>query len=245
MPLSINPASGLISGTPTRVDTYRVGPGATNAGGTGTANLILMVGLRPVVAPVITGVLAANGEATVALSDQMTASNHPVCFDATDLLAGLSVNPASGLISGAPTPAGTCSIGLSATNDGGTGTADLMLTLAVAPLPVMAIAAGIPTVVVGLGTYGEFTLTLSEALALDLFVTYAVMCFVLNGEDYALLKGVKKIKAGKTKVNVKVQPLGGLGGTPKKTVKFILESGPGDSIEVSPRPVKVKILAGQ
>ncbi len=128
--LSVNTASGLISGTPTGAGTSSVTLSATNAGGTGNATLTLTVNPAP---PVITSATTATGTLGTAFSYQITATNSPTSFGATGLPAGLSVNSASGLISGTPTGAGTSSVTLSATNAGGTGNATLTLTVNPAP----------------------------------------------------------------------------------------------------------------
>src|SRR5439155_1393048 len=80
--------------------------------------------------PVITSALTATGQAGVAFSYQIQATNSPTSFNVTGLLpAGLSVNTSTGLISGTPTTAGTYSVTISATNAGGTGSATLTLTI--------------------------------------------------------------------------------------------------------------------
>jgi phosphatidylinositol-3-phosphatase len=130
--LSINTATGLISGTPTAAGTSSIALSATNAGGTGRATLSLTItsGAPPPPAiPVINSGSSATAQVGSAFSYQITATNSPTSFDATGLPAGLSINKATGLISGTPTTAGTSSIGLSATNASGTGRATLTLTI--------------------------------------------------------------------------------------------------------------------
>ncbi len=125
--LSVNTSTGLISGTPTTSGTYSVNLSATNANGIGTATLTLTIKPPP---PVITSALTATGQAGVAFSYQIQATNNPTSFNVTGLLpAGLSVNTSTGLISGTPTTAGTYSVTISATNAGGTGSATLTLTI--------------------------------------------------------------------------------------------------------------------
>jgi hypothetical protein len=67
-----------------------------------------------------------------AFSYQITASNNPISYAATNLPSGLSVNSSTGLISGTPTATGTSSVTISATNAGGTGSATLTVTIAAA-----------------------------------------------------------------------------------------------------------------
>jgi hypothetical protein len=64
-----------------------------------------------------------------AFAPQLPVDFH-VCFEATGLLASLSANTSTGLISGNPTAAGTSTVTLSATNAGGTDNATLTLTIA-------------------------------------------------------------------------------------------------------------------
>ncbi len=123
--LSVNRGTGLISGTPTAAGTSTVTLSATNSAGTGSATLTLTVTL----APAITSAAAASGMVGTAFSYQITATNTPTSFGATGLPAGLTVDIASGLISGTPTAAGTSTVTLSAVNSVGTGMAPLTLTV--------------------------------------------------------------------------------------------------------------------
>ena len=84
--------------------------------------------------PVITSSLTANGTVGVAFTYAITATHNPTSFNATPLPAGLSVNQATGVISGAPSTAGTYSVTISATNSHGTGSATLVITI-VNPAP--------------------------------------------------------------------------------------------------------------
>ncbi len=124
--LSVNTSSGLISGTPTSAGSSTVTLGATNAGGTGHATLTLTIAVAP---PSITSAPTANGTVGVAFSYQITATNSPTSYSATDLPAGLSVNTSSGLISGTPTAAGSSTVTLGAINSGGSGNSTLTLTV--------------------------------------------------------------------------------------------------------------------
>ncbi len=126
--LAINPATGLISGTPTGAGVTSVTLSATNAGGTATKALTLTVTLQPV--PVITSAATAAAVFRDAFSYQIIATNTPTSFGATGLPAGLGVNTSSGLISGTPSGAGIFNVTLTATNAGGPGTLALTLTVA-------------------------------------------------------------------------------------------------------------------
>jgi len=78
---------------------------------------------------VISSAATASGTVGQAFSYQITASNSPTSFAAANLPTGLSVNSATGLISGTPTAAGTTNATLSANNTAGTGTATLAITI--------------------------------------------------------------------------------------------------------------------
>jgi hypothetical protein len=86
--------------------------------------------------PSITSALTASGTVGVPFSYSTTATNSPTSFAASNLPAGLSINPATGVISGTPTAAGTSSVGLSATSTFGSGSNTLTLTIAKGPATV-------------------------------------------------------------------------------------------------------------
>jgi hypothetical protein len=79
--------------------------------------------------PKITSPTTDSGTIGVAYSYQITADQAITTWGATPLPAGLTVNTATGLISGTPTAVGTTSVGLSVTNGNGTGTQTLTLTI--------------------------------------------------------------------------------------------------------------------
>ena len=127
--LSINTATGAITGTPAASGTSNITLSATTTGGTGTATLVLTV-TGP--APAITSALTASGRESSAFSYQITASGSPSSFGATGLPGGLSVNTGTGAITGTPAvgTAGSWNVTISATAGGSTGTATLTLTVA-------------------------------------------------------------------------------------------------------------------
>jgi hypothetical protein len=131
--LSLNPSTGVISGTPTTVSSSPVTIGATNAGGTGSTTLTVTIAPPT---PVITSGTSASGTMGSAFSYTILATNAPTSYGATGLPSGLTVNSATGVISGTPSAVAMSSISLSATNAGGTGTATLTLTIN-PPAPVI------------------------------------------------------------------------------------------------------------
>ena len=105
---------------------------------TGSANkgwTMQMVALKPASPsggspPAITSATSARGALGAHFSYQITATNSPTSFGASGLLAGLTVDTSTGLISGTPSSAGTSTVALSATNSAGTGKLNLTLTTA-------------------------------------------------------------------------------------------------------------------
>jgi DNA/RNA endonuclease G (NUC1) len=156
--LSVNSATGLISGTPTVPGTYTVNLTASNANGDGTATLTLTIDPQPV--PSITSSLIASAAVNAPFQYQITASNSPNGFGATDLPPGLSLDSATGLISGTPTTTGQYNISLSASNAGGTGTATLSLT--VNPDPNAPVISGPLTATAAVGVDFNYQITASN-----------------------------------------------------------------------------------
>ena len=79
--------------------------------------------------PGIFSVTTAGGITGGPFSYQITATNTPTSYGASGLPAGLTVNSATGLISGTPTSAGVSTVAMSATNASGTGASTLTLTI--------------------------------------------------------------------------------------------------------------------
>ena len=125
--LTLNATSGLISGTPTTTGNASVTLSASNAGGTGTKSLALIV-TPP--APVITSAATANGTFGTAFIYQTTATQSPTRYSATSLPSGLSINATSGRLSGIPLVDGTFVTKLYATNAGGVANQTLTITFA-------------------------------------------------------------------------------------------------------------------
>jgi hypothetical protein len=79
---------------------------------------------------VITSALTATGTCSAAFSYQITATNNPTLYCAGTLPAGLSLDTATGLISGTPTASGTTRVTIGATNAGGTGNSTISIVIA-------------------------------------------------------------------------------------------------------------------
>jgi hypothetical protein len=154
--LSLNPLTGVISGTPTVSGVYAITLRATNNNGTSDpATLNLTLGSLSVVS----SATAVNGGVGVAFAYQITASNTPVSYNVSGLPAGLVANLTTGLISGTPTAAGVSTVSLSANNLAGPGPV-MTATFTIGNVPVIT-SAGTATGTVG--TSLTFNVTASNA----------------------------------------------------------------------------------
>ena len=106
--------------------------GGTDNGGQATNGELYQYKLPavPTAAPVISSLNKATTTATKAFSYQIVASNTPDSYASTVLPKGLTLNTATGLISGTPSVVGTFNIQLSAKNAKGTGKLTLNLVIA-------------------------------------------------------------------------------------------------------------------
>ena len=238
--LGIDPATGLIAGTPTAVVSAAASVSATNAGGTGTGTLTLTIGLP---LPEITSPLTASAILGTPFSYQITATNAPSNFDATGLPDGLTLNATTGVIAGTPTTAGNFPVALTAHADSGNGTATLTLVVASTAPEVTLTATRTPVASDG-GQPGVLVLTRTGDTALPLTVTYAVKGNAQPGVDYRTLPGFKVIPAGKRTAKVKVLPLGTVSdGQPLHKVRVILRAPDDGSYTLgSARTAKVGIV---
>jgi hypothetical protein len=135
--LAVNPTNGVIQGTPLESGAFDVTLGTANLCASAQTNLTLTVATS---LPVITSTLTASGTEQAAFNYRIRATGSPTGFGAGNLPQGLSVNPATGIISGSPLYAGNYTVTISATNVWGVGTASLQLTISNALVTGLAIA---------------------------------------------------------------------------------------------------------
>ncbi len=124
--LTVNTATGRISGTPTAVAVTQVQIKAGNTAGEVTGTLTITIHPPK---PKITSAATASGEKGVLFSYQIVATGAPTSYAATGLPPGVNVDGGTGAISGTPTAPGIFTVQLSATNAGGTSTLKLALTV--------------------------------------------------------------------------------------------------------------------
>ena len=213
--LKLDAKTGLISGTPTAAGKATLILKATNAHGTGTAQLTLTVKQPAPPAPEITSAGTATATVGQAFSYQITATNNPTAYAVANQQPGLSLNKTTGLISGTSTgPVGTYTLTLKAANAGGTGEKTLTLTIMGAPVITSA---------------GTATATIGKAFSYQIVATndptnYAVVNqqpgLTLNHAT-GLISGKPTGKAGTYSLTLKA---GNATGTGTKTLTLTIQS---------------------
>lgn len=135
--LTVNKATGLISGSATTVGTYAVMLSAANANGIGTRGLTLAVTEAQLAKPVITGPAVVTAVIGRSFAVQIQASNFPTVYSCSGLPAGLSLNAATGIISGTSSSGFDGNIPVAASNLAGSGSGAIRLIVQPA-VPVVA-----------------------------------------------------------------------------------------------------------
>ncbi len=137
--LSINSATGVISGTPSAAGTSTVTLSATNGAGTGSGSLTISIAAAtlPANSPVQTSATTASGTLGQGFSYTTAFSNSPSSYSAANLPAGLSLDSATGVISGTPSVTGVFIVTLTATNGSGTNSGVLILTIGSGTTPAI------------------------------------------------------------------------------------------------------------
>jgi hypothetical protein len=135
--LSLAASTGVISGTPTTVETASFTVSATNGAGVAVKALSIAVAV-PTTAPAITTASLPNGQVGVLYTQPLAATGTaPITWAITSgtLPLGLALNTSTGVISGTPTTAGTSPFTVQASNSVSTAAAVLSIAVAAAPEP--------------------------------------------------------------------------------------------------------------
>ncbi len=125
--LSINPTTGLISGTPATPGVTNANITATNVAGADTKTLVITISLPP--PPAISSSLAVGATLTAPFNYLFTATNNPITLTITNLPNWLTYNPTTRVLSGQATTVGSVSVTLFAANAGGSDTKTLVITV--------------------------------------------------------------------------------------------------------------------
>jgi sugar lactone lactonase YvrE len=144
--LSINATSGAILGNPTSGGNFTVNITATNSVGGNSRGLTVSIA-GATGAPVVTSATTVSATVGASFSYGITATNSPTSYSAAGLPPGLTFNAATGIISGVPTATGPYTVVVGATNNFGTGSATVALTVSTGggsggTLPAQAVAVG-------------------------------------------------------------------------------------------------------
>ena len=140
--LSINTSTGEISGTPTAAGTFVASIAAEDSiGATTESNSFLIIVAAPVnQAPVFSGTVASQnvtaGTALLPISGTFTdPEGDALTFSASGLPANVSINSATGVISGTPTAIGSSTIVITATDSAGNSVSSNAFTVSVTAIP--------------------------------------------------------------------------------------------------------------
>lgn len=131
-PVTINPSSGLVSGTFTSAGTFTFSYSATNAGGTSPVTIVTVtVAAATTVtsAPVVTSSATLTGTVGTPFNYTITGTSTPNSFRLTGAPSFLSVNATTGVITGTPNAAGSYAFTITAINTLGSGSRAVVLTV--------------------------------------------------------------------------------------------------------------------
>ncbi len=124
--LSLDSSTGWITGKPLKAVPCRVMLAAAKGESVGSKMLAINIKNAP---PVITSSLSISGQVGVPFSYKISADNSPTLFNFTNYPTGMSVDYASGTLSGTPFSVGTYQISMEARNESGADQKTLTLTI--------------------------------------------------------------------------------------------------------------------
>ncbi len=232
--LSINATTGLISGAPLVDGNFSVALQATNAGGTGRADLSLTI-LPPLPLPAITSSAAASATAHMPFSFQASASHEPLAYEIRNGPAWLSLDAATGLLTGTPIVPGSATVEIRATNTTGPGGWQT-LYIAIAHHPDAPVITSAHTVEGRKGEAFSHQLAAVPAAASFLVTGTLPAGIALNGAT-GLLSGTPTVQGSFT---VEVAGTGSVGHGPSSPLTFTLAPAYETPVITShPQPVEI------
>lgn len=160
--------TGAVAGTPDEVGVFRFALRATNDGGSTNTTFALTVNPAPA-APVITSGSLASGTVGAGFDFTLAAAPAPTAFAAAGLPGGLTLDPASGHITGTPASPGTTTVHVRAASDAGSGP-QAVLVIVISPSPTAPVITSAPVVQGRVG----------EALAYNVTATGAPTAYVVT-----------------------------------------------------------------
>ncbi|MDQ0646595.1 putative repeat protein (TIGR02543 family) [Microbacterium natoriense] len=132
--LVLDPATGVVSGTPTTAGTFAFTVSASNAGGSDEQEYTVVIRERPIITTMSLpdGTIAAPYRETIAAT-----GTGPITFAVTagSLPPGLSLDPTTGVISGTPTVNGSFPFTVTASNAVGDDTHEYTIAIAARSVP--------------------------------------------------------------------------------------------------------------
>ena len=164
--LTFDGTAGTVAGTPAvgTMGSYPVFFAGTNTNGIGLALQVTFNIAPPLTVPVINSNGTAAAQVGQAFNYQITATNTPTGYDAASLPVGLTVNTATGMISGVPTTATgeiPANVSLTAININGTSNPKL-LAITIVPARSTAVITSAATATGRVGSAFTYQMTASE-----------------------------------------------------------------------------------
>jgi len=130
--MSVNNQTGVISGVPSAPGSLTVQMVASNAGGD-SSPVTLAIAVAPAAnTPIVTSSQTASGQIGTSFTYQIAATGSPTSYLAKGLPPGLTLNAATGAISGTPSSSGTYPVSVSAVNSNGQG-ASVTVSITIQP----------------------------------------------------------------------------------------------------------------
>jgi PKD repeat protein len=209
-------ASGYISGTPTTAGTFEVPVKVTNATGSTSATLTLVISPAAdapgaVKVPVITSAGGASGNVGTPFSYKVNANTPGAQYTASGLPEGLTINPTTGAISGLPTASGSYTVTITASNELGTSTSPLTLSIGTPDTPFAFIS---PAMAKGVtGKSFNYSL-LFRSFSDPYFYIYPSSLIRTTVDASALPPGLSYVPNPSSYPGYYYLPLGSISGTP-------------------------------